>query len=173
MSQEIEIWKTIPGWSAYEASSFGRIRRIGTGGGAKVGRILKTSQKHGHRYADVNLSQNGIRQKFNVHILIALTFIGPANGLQVCHFDSNRINNRLSNLRYDTATGNMADSIRIGAIQRGETHGGHQYSEATILKVKKALHGGMRVYECAKLYGVSYWTVWRVKYGKAWAWLKI
>lgn len=50
-----------------------------------------------------------------VHRIMMLAFVGPRpDGMQVCHWDGVRSNNRLDNLRYDTSLANSKDKIRHG-----------------------------------------------------------
>lgn len=65
----------------------------------------------GNGYLFVNLRG----KKYRVHRLVMATFVGPCpEGHQVCHYDGNRQNNSLSNLRYDTSKANAADKRRHG-----------------------------------------------------------
>lgn len=91
-----EIWKPIPGYEkTYEASSFGRIKRI------DKQRILKAESKQ--PYLQVNLCQNGIKSVVSIHLIIARVFLGECpEGYEVNHMDLNKHNNHLSNLEYVT-----------------------------------------------------------------------
>jgi hypothetical protein len=56
-----------------------------------------------------------------VHRLVLETFVGPCpEGMEACHYDGDRSNNALSNLRWDTRAANAADRIRHGTTRRGE-----------------------------------------------------
>lgn len=95
----MEEWKEIPNYENYEASSFGQIRN------KKTGRILKTACKGG--YTQVGLSLNGYGKSFNVHRLIALTFLeNPTNKPHINHKDKNRSNNNIENLEWCSALEN-------------------------------------------------------------------
>lgn len=114
-----EIWKPIPDFPGYEASSHGRIRsfkkRVGHKGEGAKWEIMDTPQRllsihENGDYPSVAISRNGRARPFKVHQLVMLAFHGlPPDGLEVCHNDSDPKNNHLSNLRYDTRTGNLAD----------------------------------------------------------------
>jgi hypothetical protein len=66
----------------------------------------------GKGYPQVSLALTGVgrREYRYVHDLVLLAFVGakPA-GLEVCHGDGVKTNNRLSNLRYDTRSANALD----------------------------------------------------------------
>lgn len=89
-----EIWKFVPGYDFYKASNMGRIKSIRFG----RDRILKPSLCD--RYYRICLTSDKKRKGFYIHQLIALAFIGEPKGLDVDHIDENKLNNKLSNLRY-------------------------------------------------------------------------
>ncbi len=61
----------------------------------------------------VSLSKKWIVKQFNIHKLIADTFIpNPNNYPWVCHQDGNPLNNNVTNLYWWTAQDNTNDSIR-------------------------------------------------------------
>ena len=48
-----------------------------------------------------------------VHRVVAETWLGPRpKGLVICHFNDNKLDARLANLRYDTTLGNAKDRVR-------------------------------------------------------------
>lgn len=109
-----EVWRAIPGFEdAYEASSFGRIRSLGmcangSNGSRRFikGRVLKQSPSG--RYKTVGLRGH----TFNVHTLIALTFLGASRGRDVCHGALGTTVNHLSNLSYSSRSNNHYDKYR-------------------------------------------------------------
>ena len=113
---EEEIWKPIPSSPHYEASSLGQIRSlIARRGTRKIPKILKLYPgERGYLQVSVN------RKTRRVHNLVLEAFVGPKpEGLESCHNDSNKLNNSISNLRYDTRMGNVSDiKIRGGIFKR-------------------------------------------------------
>lgn len=92
--EDTEVWNNIDGYEKYEVSSFGRIRNKITG------RILKASSKGG--YCSIGLS-NIKTKTFSVHQLVAKSFIpNPENKQQINHKDKNGLNNKISNLEWNT-----------------------------------------------------------------------
>lgn len=85
-------------------------------------------------YETVSLKQPGDLhpQPRYVHQLVALAFIGPRPaGLETCHNNGNKLDNRASNLRYDTAAGNARDRAKHGTnylANRSSCIVGHPFS---------------------------------------------
>jgi hypothetical protein len=127
-----ERWLPVPGYSNYRVSDQGRVwsrPRPGT-----VGGMLKPSPASAG-YLAVSLSRGTPAKSttWAMHVLVALAFLGdrPA-GYEVCHNDGDPLNNRLSNLRYDTISGNRQDSVRHGTHRNTrKTHcpNNHEYTE--------------------------------------------
>jgi hypothetical protein len=91
--EECEIWMKIDGYENYEVSSFGNVKNL------KTGRILKPYNRGG--YYCVGLCKNSKLLTFNIHRLVAKTFIpNPENKQQVNHKDKNSLNNNLENLEW-------------------------------------------------------------------------
>lgn len=116
-STEPETWKPVVGYEGlYEVSNLGRVKRIAVGPGARAGRILKARRLNGG-HLTLGLYRDGKREKFLVHRLVLLAFVGPCpDGMQGCHApDPDPSNNRLSNLRWDTQSENEFDKVKHGA----------------------------------------------------------
>jgi hypothetical protein len=66
-------------------------------------------------YRRVRLSIGGVSRGKSVHALVLEAFVGPpSTGMEGCHWDNNRANNRLVNLRWGTHSENMLDQVRHG-----------------------------------------------------------
>lgn len=128
-----EIWKSVKGYeSIYEVSSVGRIRSLdrvikkkgnrGSVYSLKLkGKILKPKlTKLG--YHEHGLS-NGVKydiSHFRLNRLVATAFIPNPNNLpQVHHIDHDKLNNKVDNLKWVTASENIKE-----AIKAGKHHGG-------------------------------------------------
>jgi NUMOD4 motif/HNH endonuclease len=118
-----EIWAKIPGYD-YEASNLGRIRSMDRWITFKCGKNAGRRRLFPGKVLAQFTLWNGYKtthlgsyhpNKY-VHILVARAFLGePPEGMETCHEDDVKANCKLSNLRYDTRQGNMADRKRNGA----------------------------------------------------------
>jgi hypothetical protein len=123
-------------------------------------------------YAKVALCRNSRRSEYLVHRLVAATFIGEiAGGMDVCHFDGDKLNNSTSNLRIDSRKGNMADQIRMGKTPRGERSGSNKRPPEFILKLREMSAAGMRNADIARSLDVTPQYVTNVLKGRIWGWL--
>lgn len=107
---EKEIWKVINGFPNYEVSNIGRVRSNFPGRGY---RILKPElDKYG--YKKLNIFKNGKKYTKTVHRLVAETFLGKQEGLQVNHIDGVKTNNHINNLEWVTPSENTRHAFRLG-----------------------------------------------------------
>ncbi len=109
-------WRDVPGWEGkYQVSSDGAVRSVDRILKTKVcrGRIRRLRKAVGGKYTMVGLWDTGRQETRYVHDLVMISFVGPKpEGLEVCHYDDDGTNNRLSNLRYDTHQANGLDRYR-------------------------------------------------------------
>lgn len=120
-----EEWAPIPGFEDYDASDFGRVRSHLKGGRAACNpRLLKIVQSGGR--AQVSLrTVSGAGRTYRLARLVLMAHVGPPpTGMHACHFpDPNPMNCRLSNLRWDTPSGNMSDRKRLNELLLGMIDG--------------------------------------------------
>jgi hypothetical protein len=95
-----EVWKPIPSLEGHLASSWGRILRVADQ------KILKVHMNDGYLYVAV------AGKHYRAHRLVAEAFLGPCpEGMQVCHINCIRHDNRIENLKYGTPSENALDSV--------------------------------------------------------------
>lgn len=88
---------------------------------AKGGALLPYKMNNG--YLRVDLYRNKKRHPRLVHHLVLETFVGPRpSGMDGCHNNGDRLDNRLSNLRWDTRSNNHMDKHKHGTMPLGEKH---------------------------------------------------
>ncbi|WP_418888451.1 NUMOD4 motif-containing HNH endonuclease [Mycolicibacterium neoaurum] len=114
-------WLPVVGWEgSYEVSDDGDVRSIdrevtdGNRTRTFRGRQLRAaSTPRGHRY--VTLSREGRTKTRLVHHLVLEAFVGPRPpGHEACHGNGLPEDNRRRNLRWDTRSSNVRDSVRHG-----------------------------------------------------------
>lgn len=101
-----EIYKHY--FEKYEVSNIGNVRRKLLNGGY---RELKCSVKRGYKY--FHLNRDGKSITHYIHQIVAKLFIGerPENNV-IDHIDRDKLNNKVSNLRYCTHLENMKNQDR-------------------------------------------------------------
>ena len=96
-----EKWLDVKGYSNYEVSNRGRVRR------KKTGRVLKHSLYANKFYRVSLIKETNSRdiKQFRVHRLVAEHFIGELNDdIRVLHIDGDSSNNNVENLQlYDSS----------------------------------------------------------------------
>lgn len=159
-----EIWRLIPGWTDYEVSSLGRVRRATTGPSTRPGRIL-TPQPDAHGY----LSYMIRRRKVRVSHAVLLAFSGPRPlGTEARHLDDDPSNNAASNLAWGTRLENAADKLRNGGQQRGEQSATAKLTEADVITLRQMMpRPSLRT--LAAQYGVSHTAIRRAITGAKWS----
>lgn len=143
---ENEVWTAIPGFEGrYEVSSLGRVRSMGFYSNNRygtrtwrAGRVLKATIVPHTGYRAVTLVDEQRQHSIHrVHRLVLLAFIGPPppgkpNGL---HSDDNKLNNRLTNLRWGTHSDNNFDSVDNGSHAQARKQAcdrGHLYVSCNV-----------------------------------------
>lgn len=110
------VTKEIPGHDGYRAGTDGSIWSRMTNG---LWTKLKCTINK-----DTNRKCCALKDAaFTCAYFVLVTFVGPRpTGLEACHNDGNSLNDEVSNLRWDTRTGNMADTLKHGTRMCGEKH---------------------------------------------------
>lgn len=113
-----EQWLPVVGHEGkYEVSDLGRVRgldRLDSRGQFVRGRVLAAGVNSAG-YLTVVLHADGERSSRQVHALVLAAFVSPRPpGMEGCHGNGDPMDNRLLNLRWDTRSANMQDSIGHG-----------------------------------------------------------
>jgi hypothetical protein len=110
---------------------------------------------------------------YGVHRLVLEAFVGPCPaGMEACHNNGVRTDNRLENLRWDTRSANCRDRIRHGTTNfpRGIAHGMSKLTEEDVRIIFHAYHDGYYTQrEIAEAFGISQQHVSDVALKKKWS----
>lgn len=153
-----EEWRVIPGFEAYEASTWGRVRRCKPYRSTTVGRVLATeTQRGGHLL--VRLGVGKLQPKaMSVHRLVAFTFIGPAPSPDhlVAHGDGTPTHNWPDNLSWKTPKENTADRVLHGTDPAGERNPNARLTDLQVQLIRAHHNIGMTSKAVlSRLFGVS------------------
>ncbi len=182
------IIKPVRGFPGYHVDSLGGVwsswglrRRAGGGRGTESfisGSLKQMKQKnHNRGYLAVQLRKEGEYYSFLVHRLVLDTFKGPCpEGMEGCHRDGDKHNNRLSNLYYGTRQQNMDDSVRLGQTAHGEKNSQAKLTAEDVLKIVELLkskvgpnyRNGLTYKEIGDMYGVSEAAIGYIARGHRW-----
>lgn len=135
----MEKWKPVKGYEElYHVSNLGRIKSLPKMCGYRndKGRIIKPF-KNNSGYLIVSLSKNNKLKHFQVHRLVAETFISnPNNKPQVDHINRVRDDNRIENLRWVSMSENSNNTCLNSLVEyKGQTKTVTEWSK--ILGIKQ------------------------------------
>lgn len=188
MAHEVkaQIWRALQGFSAYEVSDDGQVRRATDHwrlSALKAGHIVpqwlikrtfvkKTGDITILGYMAVSIVPDGQRKPVNrlVHVLVANAFLPPRPSPkhQVAHCNGRRFENWAGNLRWATAAENQADRNEHGTSNRGSRHGMSKLTEDDVADIRRRILSGQGVTAIARAYGVGHPTISNIKTGKTW-----
>lgn len=157
-------WRTVPGWERYYVSNEGGV----------FDAINRTMLQIGD-YQRVVLYKSRVRsgRKVSPGRLVLEAFVGPCpEGMECCHWDDNRLNNHISNVRWGTRGDNITDAYRNGRGDKsGEKNGCAVMTEANVLEaieLRKTDVKAWPYYRLGERYGVSAQAVFAAVKGKKW-----
>lgn len=124
-----EVWRPVPGFAGYEASSLGRVRN------AKRKRPLSPIPHRG--YFVVKLGHPNLA--YGVHQVVAMAFNGPCpSGMVIDHVDTNKTNNRPENLEYVTNAENVRRAHSMGLMHAsGEGNGACKLTDLQVSDIRQ------------------------------------
>ena len=174
----IEIWKEIKNWPGYEVSDVGRVRCWNPRNrNAKIPiepRIVGGWVCPTNGYPFVALSKNGEAIQFPVHFLVLTNFISERpKDMEARHLDGDKLNCRLSNLKWGTPKENQADRFIHLTDNRGERHSLSKLSKGKVLEIKQMLANGVSQSKISRKFCVSRSAISEINRGKNWGWLKL
>jgi hypothetical protein len=105
----------------------------------------------------------------SIHLLVLETFMGPCpEGLQGCHNDGDKANNRLRNLRRDTPLANSHDRVQHGTLACGSRQGLAKLTEDDVVLARSLHERGESFESLSRRFGVARRTVSCAVRGLTW-----
>lgn len=174
----MELWKPAPDYEGlYEVSDLGRVRRIGKGYGATVGRVLKYKIDH-RGYNQVSLYDARHRSRSHkVCRLITKAFVqNPLGKPEVNHINGTKTDDSSANLEWATRSENQLHAFKTGLQEPtfGEKDGMAILTEEQVLEIRRRYASGDTTYKAlAQEYGMSHFTIGGIVRGESWKHLPI
>jgi|SRR5579883_186103 hypothetical protein len=162
-SQSEELWRDIPGFPDYYASTLGRIKS--RPGGRRKGGILKPYAHPGTGYMQLNLYRDGVAYPRMIHFLVAITFLGPRpSRMEINHKNGDKHDNELDNLEYVTGIENRRHACRLGLC-----HGRPKLTREMVELIRCLYRTGAYTQrQLARQFQVRQQTISKIVTGKRW-----
>lgn len=164
-------YRPIDGFPGYRIGSDGSVWSCKPlrQGSPSVGWRLMRLQVSIYGYQIVTLRRESGSKTKACHRLVLESFVGPCPvGMECCHGDGNKTNNRVENLRWDTPDANRRDMMRHGTRARGERNGASKLTAEQVQEIKLRRAAGETQMTIAKSYGVSESLISVIELGKGW-----
>lgn len=163
----MEIWKTIPNNTEYEASNLGNIRSksntyTSTYKGTPVTRKKKT-KLIGNKLSPKGYKRIKLDKVYFVHRLIAETFISNPNSLsQVNHINGIKTDNRVENLEWVSNQQNRDHAVKHNLVAN-RSNGYCKLTISQIIEIQKLYNiNKFKQKEIANMYNVCQQTISKV-----------
>jgi hypothetical protein len=171
-----EVWKAIPSFPGYEASSAGRIRSVdrviirSDGTARRVQGLVLQPGINRNGYPKVSMSIDGKRYTREIHPLICEAFWGPRPpGHEAAHDDGDRLNPAPANVLWKTKADNIADRTRHGRENIGGRNGQARLTPDQAIAICRRARRGESLRALGKEYGIVTPHVLRIRDGVKWA----
>ncbi|GEM_PF-730982 len=168
-----EIWKDIVGLEGwYQVSDLGRVRSVDRDFVDRRGHrrffpgAMIVITDDGAGYQKFLSHKAGVKKNMTVHTCVLEAFTGPAPaGLECCHGNGNRKDNRHSNLRWGTKAENAKDRELHGTAIKGADSPNSKLTEQDVTSILRSPDSHAEV---ASRHGVTAELVGLIRNGKAW-----
>lgn len=169
----VPIWKKIVDFPRYRISYQGEVFSCAT---------KSKKQKLIWKKLSLSINSTGYKQtsffkekreyKMYVHKLVLEAYVSkrPEN-LVCCHNDGNKLNNHVSNLRWDTPKANTHDMYKHNTMLFGEKHPRSVLTEKLVLEIHDLKSKGANSSEIGLILNIKERTVATVLQGGNWKWL--
>ena len=166
----VEHWKPIPDFLGYEVSDIGNVRSYWKNNHtlAATPHLMYPRPAYRGRMG-VTLQKDRKPYTRSVHRLVLLAFVGPCpKGQEGCHNDSQPLNNRLDNLRWDTRESNWQDRRDNGFDGRGSQNGRARLSSSQVIDIRYRFSFGESYDQLAHSFGIGKTTIAHIVNGRTW-----
>ena len=161
-----EIWKDVPSLNGhYQVSNVGNVRRI-------MCRPVKGClNAMGYKQITSHAPGHGKKTR-TVHSMVAEAFIGERpEAAHIAHWNGDRADNRVENLRYATPKENVGDDRRRhDTLPCGERNYKTKFKESDIIDILKSPLGNSVL---GRHYGVTKECISNIRRRKTWAHVSI
>lgn len=169
-------YKDIVGFPGYRAGDDGTIWSLfyrGSRGrmGTTWNLLHHGSNRRRDGYHTVDIYRDKRKFTFLVHRLILETFVGPCpEGMEGCHANDVKSDNRLVNLRWDTPKANSADARKNGKIRvlAGFDNPRARVTIEDIREIRRRVAAGMSCKQIFESMDFSYTTINDIARGARW-----
>src|SRR5262245_50905166 len=172
-----ERWLPVPGWPGYEVSDLGNVRSYWQGlGGHQTGsrlvdtpHLLRPTVLHGYLLVGLKaVGRPGVLRR--IHRLVLEAFVGPCPpGMEACHNNGKRDDNRPENLRWDTHRGNHSDRARHGTTNGGEKSSNAKLTAAEVMEIRRLkAKEGLGSKRLSRRFKVSSHCIRQILNGQTW-----
>ncbi len=163
----------IPGYAEYAVTEDGRVwskPRTDNLDRPRGGFFMRPTPRGSKRYCYVCLYVDGHPRYRAVHRLVLETFVGPCpEGMEACHNNGIRTDNRLENLRWDTHSEDSKDAIwhgtHPGFLSKGRTdrggtaNGCAKLTETDVRWIRYLRTAGVTLHDLAEGFCIGITTV--------------
>lgn len=134
-------------------------------------KINSHSDKDGYQRVQLYITKR--KTRFAIHRLVLCLFERPPlNGEEVSHVDGDKLNNKLTNLCWETSKQNNNRKILHGTIANGSKNGNSKLTEIQVLEILKRINNKENQRNIAKDFNITAANVTSIKLGKSWLFLK-
>ena len=171
------VWKKIPGFSMYEVSDTGLVRRsdkLHPRVILKPRSLVSTFLNAGYQMCHL-LDDVGKRRMLTCNHIVALAFVGPrpSEKHDALHWDDNRSNNNPTNIRWGTDQDNANDKIRNGRQPRGQEIWSSKLTPKMVKEIRTRYKPrNVTAGQLSKAYGIGMTTVYSIVRNKNWKHIK-
>lgn len=180
----MEEWRDIVDFEGrYQVSNLGQVRslarvepygRWGKGGLRTVKGGIRRQTWSGSdksRFLSVSVKDaTGKLHSLKVHLCVLTTFQGPRPSSEHdgCHNDGDRANNALSNLRWDTKSGNNQDKVAHGTHNKGVRNNSAKLTEDDVRNMRLHFDDGATLQSQADRFAISVSTAGKIRARQLW-----